>query len=150
MNPTFDASLPTWDSTAYTWDTGYGIPVGAVRLSSGSTVYLWDRVNVRVSDIQFDRGMFRAPYGTVWHQEGDARQAPVEIVMDGEIVGTSISAAAVELALLRAALESASSAVTHYGLFSIVGVRSIVRTPLELGFRVVATLVTVRGYEGSA
>jgi hypothetical protein len=149
-HPLFDQTDVKFDSTAFTWDSGYGIRVGQARLAGGGSAYLWTRVNARVGEIAFDRQLFRAPYGSVWHQAGDGEQLVVDVVLDGEVVDASIGAAAAELEVLRAAMEAASELQVAFGQFGIAGVRSFVRSPIERGFRVTVTLATVRGFEGSA
>lgn len=149
-HPLFDQTDVTFDSVAYTWDSGYGIRVGAARLAGNGSVYLWSRVNARVGQISFDRELFRAPFGTSWWQAGDGLQTAVDVVLDGEVVAASIGAAAAELELLRAAAEAAVAVQFAFGEFRIAGVRSIVRSPIERGYRVVVTFATAAGFEGSA
>lgn len=149
-HPLFDQTDVKFDSTAYTWDNGYGVRVGQARLAGNGSVYLWTRVNARVGEVTFDRQLFRAPFGSVWHQAGDAGQLGVDVVLDGEVVDASIGAAAAELEVLRAAVEAALQVQFAFGQFSVAGVRSFARSPIERGFRVTVTLATVRGFEGSA
>jgi hypothetical protein len=149
-HPLFDQTDVTFDSTDFTWDSGYGIQVGQARLAGNGSVYVWNRVNGRVSEFSFDRELYRSPFRSSWWQAGDGRLNALDVTLDGEVVAASISAAAAELELLRTAVESAVTVQFAFGEFRVAGVRSFVRSPIERGFRVTVTLATVSGFEGSA
>jgi hypothetical protein len=148
---TFDAEVPTWDA---------GLFAGVARLHLSDSTFLPLRLaNVAVEGFSYDRSMFRSPYGTVWHQEGDKRRLVESITLraylvDGlqitadittvtadttsltaDTVGDSISDSAGPASALVVALPNVVRVESSLRIWDVVALGPAVRQPVESGYR---------------
>jgi hypothetical protein len=136
VGTTFDLTSITFDAEVPTWDAGLFAGFAQFELDDGTIISL-EFVNTRTSGITFDRSMFRAPFGTTWFQSGDARRSPelftVEVTVVDDALGIS-SAAPVANALIDVA-PRVVRVESNIGVFFVLGLLSVSRSPVESGYR---------------
>ena len=102
--------------------------------------------NARAERAEYDRNLFRAPYGSAWHASGTGAREP-------EVVRLSIEAwnengiryAAAAVASLIEDLHAAVTVTLPWGSFTSAGVQSITRSPIVNGYRVEVAIATQDG-----
>jgi len=136
---TFDASVPTWDGGLFAGNVQFG-------LANGTNV-LVVLANVRAEAFTYDRSMFRSPYGTVWHQEGDFRRLVENITVQAHVVDDAdgISDAAGDADALALLLPSVVRVEANWGAWDIAALESYSRQPVESGYRFDVQFVTFDG-----
>jgi hypothetical protein len=136
---TFDASFPTWDG---------GLFAGNVRfeLSNGNLVPVV-LANVRAEAFTYNRSIFRSPYGTVWHQEGDFRRLVESITVQAQVADDAggISDAAGDADALALLLPDVVRVESSWGAWDIAALESYSRQPVESGYRFDIQFVTFDG-----
>lgn len=143
-----DSTLITFDSTVITWDAGLNAGTASLTFATGPNLPL-PLANVRTQAFQYDRRMFRSPYGTVWHQEGDARRLVEEVTLSAFVVddASGISSAAITANSVANAAVNATGLQTPFGSFTLLGLVSYSRSPMESGYRLDFRFVTQSGLE---
>jgi hypothetical protein len=125
----FDAEVPTWDA---------GLVAGEARLHlSDSTFVSLPLANVGFAEFTYDRGLFRSPYGTVWHQDGDKRRLVEAITLQAFVVDDAggISDAAVDAGALLGLLLDVTRVESGLRIWNVVALGPSVRQPVESGYR---------------
>jgi hypothetical protein len=143
---TFDTTTVKFDSTTPTWDAG--LFAGVVHLhTSGSAFTILPLANVRAEGFAYDRSMFRSPYGSVWHQEGDFRRLVENITVQAWVVddANGITDAATTAAALAAILPTVVRVESNWGNWNVAALESFSRQPVASGYRFDIQYITFRG-----
>jgi hypothetical protein len=142
----FDSDAIKWDADTITWDAGLFSGMVELELDDASKVLLL-LANVRIEGFTYDRSMFRSPYGTVWHQEGDFRRLVETITVQAHIVddANGISDAAIDAGTLAVALRSVVRVESAIGDWVVAALESYSRQPVESGYRFDIQFVTFDG-----
>jgi hypothetical protein len=145
---TFDNDILTFDATVPTWDAGLIDGVAQLEAPDGSKIIL-DLANVRTETFTYDKNMFRSPYGTVWHIEGDERRLVERITVQAHVIDdpNGISDAAIQASVIATALPSVVVVESPFGTFNIAALESFVRVPVESGYRLDVTFITFSGVQ---
>ena len=126
------------------------IPAGTVEfeLVGGGTVTV-NLANVRTEAFTYDRGMFRSPYGTVWHQQGDYRRLVETITVQAHVLNDAngISDAAIAADSLAQLLPTVTVVKSSIGEFNVAALASYTRQPVESGYRLDISFVTFDGLQ---
>jgi hypothetical protein len=135
-----------WDVDVPTWDGGLFGGFTQWQLSDGSRLVI-PLSNVRTQAFQYDRRMFRAPFGIVWHQEGDARRGVELVNVSVEVVDDADGIT--DAALLANQLAGSAAGVilidSPFGQFDVLALSSFTRSPIESGYRFNFTFGTLNG-----
>jgi hypothetical protein len=145
---TFDRTDVTFDAEVPTWDAGLFYGVAQLEAPNGSKIVL-KLANVRTETFTYDKNMFRSPYGTVWHIEGDERRLVERITVQAHVIDdpSGISDAAITANVVASALPSVVVVESPFGTFNIAALESFVRVPVESGYRLDVTFVTFSGIQ---
>jgi hypothetical protein len=136
----WDVDIPTWDGGLFggftQWTQSFG-PREVIPLS-----------NVRTQAFQYDRRMFRAPFGTtVWHQEGDGRRGVQLVNVSVDVIDDANGIT--DAAFIANALANVAQFVTEiecpYGKFDVLALSSFTRSPIESGYRFNFAFGTLNG-----
>lgn len=143
---TFDRTDITLDQLFPTWDCGLYAGVVQCELDDGTRLAV-DLATVRTQSFTYDRSMFRSPYGTVWHQEGDERRLVENVNLSVHFVDDAdgISDAADAARVLVAAAPNVVLLESPIGSFEVVALLSYTRQPVESGYRFDFTFATFDG-----
>jgi hypothetical protein len=135
-----------WDVDVPTWDGGLFGGFTQWQLSDGTRLVI-PLSNVRTQAFQYDRRMFRAPFGSVWHQEGDARRGVELVNVSVEVVDDADGIT--DAALLANQLAGSASSVilidSPFGFFDVLALSSFTRSPIESGYRLNFAFGTLNG-----
>jgi len=133
---TFDIDSVTLDASFPTWDGGI-LPGGAQWELSNGTIVPVTLANVRTQAFQYNRRMFRSPYGTVWHQEGDLKRGVESITVSVHVLddANGISDAAIAAEALASVAPDVVRVECHFGEFDVVALQSYSRAPVQSGYR---------------
>ena len=102
--------------------------------------------NARAERAEYDRSLFRAPYGTTWHASGTGDREPETVRLSIEAWHEDgIRYAAADVAALIDDLHAAVTVTLPWGSFTSAGVQSIARSPTVNGYRVEAVIITRDG-----
>jgi hypothetical protein len=148
VSTTFDLDTITFDSGLVTWDAGIVAATGTLVFHrSGGTRETLPLATLRASAFRYDRQMFRSPYGTVWHQEGDARRLAEELEVSVHVIddANGISDAALTATTVIAAAEDAVYITSPVGDAIVVALLQYTRQPIESGYRLDFTFATFDG-----
>jgi hypothetical protein len=143
---TFDSGFVTFDSSFITWD-GSGFAGVVFLVLDNATVVEVPLANVRTESFSYDRRMFRSPYGTVWHLEGDDRRLVENITVDVFVIddANGISDAAIQANALTSVLPNVVRVVGAIGAFDVVALESFTRQPVQSGYRLSIIFVVDTG-----
>jgi hypothetical protein len=143
---TFDIDTVTFDASVPTWDGGLWAGNVQLELANGNLVPVV-LANVRAEAFTYDRSMFRSPYGTVWHQEGDFRRLVESITVQAQVVDDAggISDAAGDADALALLLPDVVRVESNWGAWDIAALESYSRQPVESGYRFDVQFVTFDG-----
>lgn len=146
--PSFDSGNITFDSGLITWDAGLLAGTVSFSFATGGNLVV-NLANVRTQEFQYDRRMFRSPYGSVWHQEGDFRRLVESITVQAHIVddANGISDAAIDAGALAVALPSVVRVESAIGDWIVAALASYSRQPIESGYRFDIQFVTFDGIQ---
>jgi hypothetical protein len=141
----WDSSDITFDSTGVTWDAGVTVGYVVFGFNTGANAPV-QLANVTTSAFGFERRMFRSPYGSIWHTDGDGRAGIENITVTVFVIADDgISIAASEATALIALAEAATELQTQYGDFEIAALTSYSRVPVASGYRLELNFGTVDG-----
>jgi hypothetical protein len=143
---TFDIDTVTFDASVPTWDGGLWAGNVQLELANGNLVPVV-LANVRAEAFTYDRSMFRSPYGSVWHQEGDSRRLVESITVQAWVVddANGITDAATTAAALAAILPTVVRVESNWGNWDVAAVESFSRQPVESGYRFDIQYITFGG-----
>lgn len=148
MSITFDMDTITFDSDVVTWDAGIVAGTGTIVLErSDLTRLTLPLATLRTSAFTYDRQMFRSPFGTVWHQEGDARRLTEEVEVSVHVIDDAlgISDAALTATTVIAAAVDTTFITSPIGTVVVVALRGYTRQPIESGYRLDFQFATFDG-----
>ena len=111
---------------------------------AAGVVTAWTPANARPAPVEADRELFRPPFSSTWHVDGDDLRGVERLALDFEVWDASdgIPAATIDAEAFLAALAAAAVIYTPLGVFVPRGIESTVRTPTALGYRVDVVLAT--------
>jgi hypothetical protein len=146
VSTTFDSDTITFDSDVVTWDAGFDSGFVLFRFASGASVVV-PLATVRTQSFTYDRQMFRSPYGTVWHQEGDARRLAEEVEVSVHVIDdpNGISDAALTATAVIADAVAATRISSVIGEVVVAGLLGYTRQPIESGYRLDFRFASVDG-----
>jgi hypothetical protein len=132
----FDNDIRRFSFDTPTWDAGLFAGTAELTLENGGKVFL-ELANVRTEQFTYDRNMFRSPYGTVWHQQGDARRLVESITVQAHILDDEdgISDAAIDADAIGQVLRNVTRVESEVGIFEVAGLQSYTRQPVQSGYR---------------
>jgi hypothetical protein len=139
----FNSDTLKWVTGTIPWDVTTTAGVVEFELDDGSKALL-ELADVSVEPFSYDRSMFRSPYGTVWHQEGDFRRLVENITVRAHIVDDAdgISDAALAADTLVQLLPDVVHVESMVGAWDVVGLLSYTRQAVESGYRFEIALVS--------
>jgi hypothetical protein len=145
---TFDLDSVKFDADTITWDAGLFAGYAQLEAPDGSKILLL-LANVRTEGFTYDRAMFRSPYGTVWHQEGDFRRLLEDITVQAHVLDDTngISDAAIAANNLALALPHVVAVESSIGSFNVAALASFTRQPVESGYRFDIRFITFNGIQ---
>jgi hypothetical protein len=145
---TFDNDLQStkFSATVPTWDAGMFYGYSQWELANGSKLLI-PLSNVRTQAFDYDRRLFRAPYGTIWHQEGDERRGVenVNVIVDVVDDADGITDAATLANALAGDAPNVVLIDAPFAQFNVLALTSYSRVPIESGYRFDFSFVTVDG-----
>jgi hypothetical protein len=117
------------------WDASTTSGIVELELADGSKALL-SLADIRTQPFGYDRSMFRAPYGTVWHQQGDERRLVETITVRGYVLddANGISDAAIaanQFAQILPQVVQVDSASLSY---AVVGLQSYRQRAVPSGY----------------
>ena len=102
--------------------------------------------NARAERLEYDRHLFRAPYGTTWHASGTGDRQPETVRLSIEAWHEEgIRSAAAAVASLIDDLHAAVTVTLPWGSFTSAGVLSVARSPIANGYRLEVVMATQDG-----
>jgi len=121
--------------------------VGSITLTfADSSTRVVEFVNARAGRAEYDRAMFRAPYGSAWHVAGAGTRGPEEVRLAFEVWSADgITRAAVDARALIEDLHAAVTVTLPWGSFTNAGVMSAARSPIANGYRLEVVMATTAG-----
>jgi hypothetical protein len=145
---TFDLNTITFDTDTVTWDGGMFAGSVQLQTANGSNILL-PLANVRTEGFTYDRAMFRSPYGTLWHQQGDYRRLVEDITVQAHVLddANGISDAAIAANTLALALPQVIAVESSIGSFTVAALASFTRQPVESGYRFDIRFITFNGIQ---
>ena len=146
---TLDTTDSTLDSTtAFTWDAD--VLLGIVGIEWQSSLFansnLYVLGTLTIDAIQFDRRLYRAPYSTLWFNEGDGRPNAQLVRVSFDLWDDrGITYAQNPLRVYRDRAVLATNVRAVFGSFPIEAMQSYAYAPIESGYRVDVVFVTTSG-----
>lgn len=116
-------------------------PAGTLRIvvADDSEVVV-KPATLRLLPLSYDRQIFRSPFGSTWHQEGDGRRGEQRYEVTAEIHAATLGDAAAPAEALVAYLRNAREILAPFGAVTIAALLDAELRPTHDGFVVRATL----------
>lgn len=106
--------------------------------------------NARPAPVDADRDLYRPPFSTTWHVDGDNLRGVESLLITLEVWDAGgIEDAMPAVAQAIADLAAAAVIRTPFGIFQPRGILGTSRSPTELGYRF-DVLVATRGWRANA
>jgi hypothetical protein len=139
------------------WDASTTSGIVELELANGSKALL-TLADIRTQPFGYDRRLFRAPYGTVWRQQGDARRLVENVTVNAYVLGgvlftadvttttadttsvtadsadTSITSAASPASTLAGILPNVVNIESASLSYAVVGLQSYTRRAVPSGY----------------
>jgi hypothetical protein len=145
---TADSTTVTADTTLFTADNDIVLGLIEIVYPVNATVSRNLRMfgNIAAERLDFNRRMYRAPYGGSWAQEGDGRVGPQLVRATAEIWDDrGITYAQTALRVNRGYCETATQVRSVWGTYPVAALQQYAYQPIEAGYRLDIVFISTSG-----